>query len=567
MKPRHYQSAADDAVWRFLAEQSGNPVICLPTGAGKSLVIAMLCRQAVEFGARVIVLQHRKELITQNTEKIQILIPDIKIGIHSAGLKSRQCSEDIVCAGIQSVFRKALSLGRRELIIIDEAHLVSSDNETMYGQFLADVRAANPKARVIGLTATPFRTGEGPICGKGKLFSRICYECFTGDLINEGFLCPITNKPADAMVDTSLIKTRGGEFIEHDAQQAFDTTDNVTAACKEIVAKCHDRHSVLVFSAGVAHANHIVEELGHLTDEVVGIVTGETFAMERSATLAAFKRGELRWLVNCDVLTTGFDAPCIDAICVLRATLSPGLFCQMVGRGLRRHESKTSCLVLDFGENIKRHGSLDDKNYGRFSVAANPGKPTAAEANGRGKQCPNCLQDVPARSAECLDCGFIFPVKHESSADSESQITGDTPPEVWNVVRVTWARHIKKGNGDDPPTLRIDYDCQKPDGFMKQAISEWVCLSHEGYARTKACLWWQSRSIAPVPFDVYEGVEMMDRGACRNPATITTTREGRYFRIKSVEFSEDKPENWREADKPFEVLSDGFSGVGEDAPF
>lgn len=566
MQPRYYQSAADDAAWRFMAEQRGCPLIVLPTGAGKSLVIAMLCRQAVEFGARVVVLQHRKELIVQNTEKIQILIPEIKIGIYSAGLKSRQCSEDIVCAGIQSVFRKALSLGRRELIIIDEAHLVSSDDETMYGQFLADVRAANPRARVAGLTATPYRTGEGPICGKGKLFSRICYEIETGKLIDEGFLCPITNKPADATVDTSLIKTRGGEFIEHDAQQAFDTADNVTAACSEIVAKCMDRHSVLVFSAGVAHAEHIRDVLSDMTGEVVGIVTGETFAMERSATLAAFKRGELRWLVNCDVLTTGFDSPCIDAICVLRATLSPGLFAQMVGRGLRKHESKTNCLILDFGENIKRHGSLDDKNYGRFSVAANSGKPTAADNNGRGKQCPNCEQDVPARSADCPECGFSFPVVHQSSADDESQLTGETPPEAWNVTRVTWARHTKKGGGDALPTLRIDYDCLKGEGFMKQTISEWVCLSHEGYARTKACLWWQARSIVPVPLDVYEGIEMMDRGACRNPATITTTREGKYFRIKSVEFAEDKPEVWREADEPLEVLSE-FSGFGDDVPF
>jgi len=570
MQPRYYQTAANDAAWSYLAEKPGNPLIVLPTGAGKSLVIAMLCRQALEFGGRVVVLQHRKELIVQNTEKIQILMPNVRIGIFSAGLKSRQVSEDVVCAGIQSVYRKAFSLGRRELILIDEAHLVSSDDETMYGQFLSEVKTGNPQQRIVGLTATPFRASEGPMCGKNKLFQRICYEAFTGDLIREDFLCPITNKPsAFGSVDTSMIKTRGGEFIEQEMQKAFDTEDNVGAACLEIVEQCHDRKSVLVFSAGVAHANHIVEILGRITGEVVGIVTGETFPMERAATLSAFKRGELRWLVNCDVLTTGFDAPCIDAICVLRATLSPGLFAQMVGRGLRKHESKASCLVLDFGENIKRHGSLDDKNYGRFSVAANNGKITAADNNGRGKQCPNCEQDVPARSVDCPECGFIFPVKHLSSADDESQLTGETPPEVWQVTRVTWARHTKKGGGDALPTLRIDYDCLKGEGFMKQTISEWVCLSHEGYARTKACLWWQARSISPGPIDVYEGIDMLDRGACRNPATITTTREGKYFRIKSVEFSEDKPEAWRDADEPLEVLGDG-GGDGwddEEAPF
>jgi superfamily II DNA or RNA helicase len=887
--PRYYQTAANDAAWKYLNEQEGNCLIVLPTGAGKSLVIAMLCQQAIEFGCRVVVLQHRRELIVQNTEKIQILMPEIKIGIFSAGLKSRQVEEDVVCAGIQSVYRKAFSLGRRELILIDECftgetlidtpngkrridnmrcgdtlycaagvgivkavsckpaseiirielsngnslyctgrhkiftelgwknaeqlvlgegvfskqavcslwsgihtiqkerihllgkgvqssemllsilckeieepyeqssvstkdegisssysasayqarrersataigavgnsscvgrgmgiggrnsnwtlqrrfgisdvlqdrhceqdnqdgnrtgrgksqnirakktgreedgipgivrvvnisrekragstpvfnlhvsghpsyfangilahncHLVSSSDETMYGQFLSDSKTANPQQRVIGLTATAYRTGEGPLCGRNKLFQRICHESYTGDLIAEGFLCPITNKPADRMVDTSLIKTRGGEFIEHDAQLAFDTTDNVSAACAEIVTKCHDRKSVLVFASGVGHAEHITDTLSQMTGQTVMMVTGETFPMERAATLADFKAGRLRWLVNCDVLTTGFDAPCIDAICVLRATMSPGLFAQMVGRGLRKHESKNDCLVLDFGENIKRHGSLDDRNYGRATEGFGGGKnSSAAENNGRGKECPNCGQDVAARSAECLDCGFVFPVKHEASADHESAITGQTPPEVWNVVSVGCARHTKRNDPEAHPTLRIDYDCKKQGemkskinypckyelcgshqceyttngphielicsrcklhqkfvkktevecddgGMMKQTISEWVCIEHSGYARTKAGLWWQARSLVDCPDDITEAIDLIRRGALRNPATITTEREGKYFRIKSVEFSEEKPTAWREADEPVEVLSDG-DGFDE-APF
>jgi DNA repair protein RadD len=565
MIPRYYQTAANDAAWTYLAEQPGNPLIVLPTGAGKSLVIAMLCQQAREFDARVVVLQHRKELIQQNAEKIQILIPEIKIGIYSAGLKSKQVQEDIVCAGIQSVFRKALSLGRREMILIDEAHLCSSEDETMYGQFLADVKLGNPKQRLAGLTATPFRTGSGPLCGRNKLFQKICYESYTGDLIQQGFLCPITNRPADKTVDTSLIKMRGGEFIENEMQSAFDTTDNVSAACKEIVAKCQGRHSILVFAAGVAHAEHVAETIRQNSGEVVGIVTGETFAMERSATLADFKRGSLRWLVNCDVLTTGFDAPCIDAICVLRATMSPGLFAQIVGRGLRKHESVTNCLVLDFGENIKRHGSLDDPNYGRSSAAFTGTRTSPAENNGRGKECPNCGLDVAARSAECGDCGFVFPVKHESQADTESEITGKTPPEIWTVARVTWARHTKKGGGDALPTLRIDYDCTQGEGFMKETVSEWVCIEHSGYAQTKAGLWWEARSKTYCPQTVADAITMLYANVCRHPATITTEMDGKYCRIKSVEFTTEKPE-LVELDPDASAVR-VFSGFDDDVPF
>jgi DNA repair protein RadD len=284
--------------------------------------------------------------------------------------------------------------------------------------------------------------------------------------------------------------------------------------------------------------------------------------------LSDFKRGQLRWLVNCQVLTTGFDAPCIDAICVLRATMSPGLFAQIVGRGLRKHESKSSVLILDFGENIKRHGSLDNKNYGRSSAEFTGMKAGPAEQNGRGKECPNCGLDVAARSAECEDCGFIFPVKHESQADHESAITGQAEPETWKVHRVTWARHTKKaGPGEgSPPTLRVDYDCSRGGGDMKQTISEWVCVEHTGYARTKAGLWWQARSIADCPETVSEATHLMDRGCCRNPASITTDKDGRWYRIKSVEFDTDRPAEWADEDEPVEVLSE-FVGFDDDIPF
>jgi DNA repair protein RadD len=563
--PRKYQQEAHDAAWKYLAEQAGNPIVVLPCGAGKSLVIAMLCRQALEFEARVVVVAHRKELLQQNLSAVKSLLPDVSAGIYSAGLKSRETKADVVIAGIQSVYRKAFDLGERSLILLDECHLVSDDDDTMYKQFISDIRSVNQKSRVIGLSATPFRLGSGPLCGRNKTFQKICHESFTGDLINQGFLCPITNKPSEVQVNLSGLQLRGGEFIEKEMQAVFDTEGNTLAACQETVAKCNDRHSVIVFSSGVAHAEHIAEILNRLTGERVGVVTGETIPIERAALLSDFKSMSLRWLVNCDVCTVGFDAPNIDCVVVMRATMSPGLWSQICGRVLRKHPSKTNGLVLDFGLNAARHGSIDDKNYGRASTGFTGTRTSPAENNGRGKECPNCGQDVAARCSECLDCGFVFPVKHEASADHESAITGQTPPEVWTVCSVGCARHTKKNDPEAHPTLRIDYDCQQ-DGMMKQTISEWVCIEHSGYARTKAGLWWQARSLLDCPDDITEAIDLFRRGALRNPATITTEREGKYFRIKSVEFAEEKPTAWREADEPVEVLSEGFNGFDE-APF
>ena len=550
MIPRHYQKAAHDATWQYLSNQNGEPLIVLPTGAGKSLVIAMLVEQAREFDARVIVLQHRKELIEQNAEKIQILLPKIKVGVYSAGLNSRDTNADVVCAGIQSVHSKAHEFGRRELILIDEVHLVSGNDDSMYGKFLADIRAINPRARMVGLTATPFRTGEGPICGKNKLFQRICYEAFTGDLIREGFLCPVTNKPADATVDTSKIKQRGSEFISSEMAKAFDSGDKVALACGEIVAKCHDRHSVLVFSAGVEHAEHVADTLRTLTGERVGLVTGDTLSIERVTTLADFKAGGLRWLVNCDVLTTGFDAPCIDAIAILRATMSPGLFAQIVGRGLRKHDKKTECLILDFGGNIARHGSIDDPNYGRATPGSGSGG-SGVEKNGRGKECLNCGIDVPSSDKECPECGFRFPDepkdRHDETADDTSTLTGMPDPEQWEVVGCTWGIHTKRNAPQDAPrTLRVDYNVQPMDSdggnLVQKVVSEWVCFEHTGFARTKAGLWWRVRSEHPEPNTIDDAVAYLDRHVARVPSTLTTQDEGKYTRIVSVEFIDKKPD-------------------------
>jgi DNA repair protein RadD len=567
LTPRYYQAEANAAVWRYLCQDSGNPLVVLPTGAGKSLVIAMMIEQARAFDGRVIVLQHRKELIEQNASELRELMPGVSVGIYSAGLNSRQTSHDVLMAGIQSSYKRAAEIGERHLIVIDEAHLVSPDDETMYGQFLSECKTLNPKCRVVGLTATPFRTGEGPLCGRTKLFQKPVYEAFTGDLIDQGFLCQITNKAADTEVNTEGIKTRGGEFIESDMQAVFGMVDNVKAACIETVAKCHDRKSILVFTSGVKHAEDVVRILEELTGERVGLITGETLAMERAGILADFKSQDLRWLVNCDVLTTGFNAKCVDAIAIMRATMSPGLFAQIVGRGLRLHPAKVNTLILDFGENIKRHGSIDDRNFGRASEEKRGQAARAAALNGRGKPCPACGLDVASNAREC-ECGFIFPVNHEGTADKSSQLTGQTPPEVWTVVSCGWGKHTKRSDSDAPPTLRIDYECRHADtegGLMTTKISEWVCIEHEGYARLKAVGWWQCRSAAEVPDTVDQALSLLNRGAGRMSAQITTTKDGKYFRIQSCEFVDEIPEEWAEET---EAESFGeFSGFGADVPF
>lgn len=533
MQLRDYQSEAVNATWAWLCTQAGNPLIVLPTGGGKAILCAQLAKDALGFGVRVLILAHRKELLEQNADKVARLLPGVDVGIYSAGLKSRDTDHDIVCAGIQSCWKRAGDFGARQLVVIDEAHLIATSGEGMYRKFLDDIRAINHKARLVGLTATPYRTGEGSLIGPHKLFQGISYEAKIPRLIDGGYLSPITSKSAEASADTSGLKIRGGEFVAGEVEQLFGVEATVRAAVAELVAKVAGRKSVLVFAAGVGHASQVAEEIHRVTGETVGVVTGETFAMERASFLSLFRRGSLRWLVNVDVLTTGFDAPNIDAIAVLRATCSPGLFAQICGRGFRLAPGKSDCLVLDFGENIKRHGPLDSSDYGALKT-----KRLMMEQSGPTRTCPNCGEVVPISATECA-CGFLFPrqatPRHGEQAGSDAILTTQIEPEHWVVEAVSMRLWTRKKDGSR--TLRVDYECQR-DGvsgnLAAEVISEWICLEHEGFAGRKASEWWRKR-CREIPESIEHAVELFDRGAVATPRAITTRKEGKFYRITAYQ--------------------------------
>lgn len=548
MEPRWYQSEANAAAWQYISSGTGNPLIVLPTGAGKSLVIGLLIRQAIEWQQQVLVLAHRKELLQQNAEKIQALA-GIPVGLNSAGLKQRDYSSPVICCGIQSVYRDAAEFGKRGLVVVDEAHLISDDSRSMYGQFLQELRECNSRLFCVGLTATPYRTNEGSLCGPDRMFSGVCYEAKTGTLIEAGYLSRLTNNPADSQADLKGVAVRGGEFVAAEMERAFTGDKIIHDACCELTIACEHRKSILVFCAGVSHAEQVSLALRDLTGQDVGLVTGETPAMERQQTLTNFRAGRLRWCVNVDVLTTGFDAPSIDAVAVLRATMSPGLFAQIVGRGLRLAEGKTDCLILDFGGNLQRHGALDSDDYGVSKPREKDG--SAAPS----KCCPKCKNECSLSAMRCPECGHIFvkqmdsSPRHGTEMDTKSAIVGELPPQWYDVERVDWHLHQKRGAPEKPPTLCVSYqvsDENMPPGNLAWlVVREWVCFEHAGFAGNKAAKWWRDRSSLPTPTTVAEAVAAMNRGACRNPSRLLVKKDGQFDRIEKAEFTDDKPQGMK----------------------
>ena len=517
---------------------------------GKSLVLAQIAKDSVEkWNGRVLILAHVKELLEQNADKIRKLCPELKIGIYSAGLRSRDTTEQVIVAGIQSVYNKACELDAFDLVVVDEAHAISGEGDGMYRTFLADMKVINPHVRVIGLTATPFRLKGGLICKPENILNEICYEAGLKEMIQQGYLSPLISRAGRAEANLANLHIRGGEFISDEVAAAMDNDALVTSACREIVELTRDRKSVLIFTASVDHCKHVAEKIQAFSGKECAIVTGDTSPAERAEIIARFKgefipadlfgtpKPPLKFLANVNVLTTGFDAPNTDCVVMLRPTNSPGLLIQCAGRGTRLspETGKSSCLFLDYGGNILRHGPLD------MIKVKEPGSGKGGDAPA--KKCPQCLALIHAGYTACPECGYVFPPKENNdkmtrTASSAGVISGQVDYTDYEVLDVYYCVHEKRGaDPDAPKTMRVDYQV----GF-NEFKSEWVCPEHTGYARGKFEKWWHERAAlgCPMPRSAREAVSLANEGLLAAPESITvkTIAGERFERVTGFRLKE-----------------------------
>ena len=545
---RPYQEAVKTAVYDHLRLRDDNPCAVVPTAGGKTPIMASICKDAVgQWNGRVLILAHVKELLEQSADKLRTVCPEIEFGVYSAGLKRRDTRNPVIVAGIQSVYRRACELESFDLVMVDEAHLIPADGEGMYRQFLADAKVINPALRIVGFTATPFRLKTGPICTPDGFLNHVCFEVGVRELIRDGYLCPLLTKAGINKADFGQLHVRGGEFVADEVENLMDDERLVAAACGETVGHTGDRQAVLIFASGIKHGEHIVRVLAEQHGIQCGFVTGETPTAERDAVLGRFRRGELKYLCNVNVLTTGFDAPHIDCVALVRPTLSPGLYYQMVGRGFRLHPGKQNCLVLDFGGNVLRHGPVDDL---RIKPVSN------GDGDAPAKECPECLALIAAGYATCPQCGYVFPpperTKHEAKASEAGILSGQVTTTKYQVQDVCYSVHTKRGAPDDAPkTMRVDYKV----GWHEYK-SEWVCFEHDGYARQKAVAWWQRHSPDPIPDTAERAVEVAQSGGLAETRGITvrTVAGDDFERITDYELGV----------LPEPIASDGYCGYDPD---
>lgn len=526
-----------DLCWQSRAE--ANPIVVVPTGGGKSILIAESARRCLQRrrGARVIVATHVQELVDQNYRAMRRVWPDAPTGVYAAGLGRKDTWAQITFASVQSIYRSYADLGRTDLLMIDEAHLVSRKASGMYSQLIAGLREINPDCQLVGYTATPWRMDSGyltePYGDDPPLFDEIAYEISLLELIADGFLSPPVSIATKAQQSVKGVAKRGGEFVEADLDKAVNTRALNERIVRESVERSEGRRKWLCFGVTIDHCTRLADEFMR-QGIPAAMVSGETPKGERRALIKAFREGKLRVLTSVNVLGTGFDVPDVDMIIAARPTCSPGLWLQQAGRGLRTADGKDNCLILDFAGNTLRFGLLDQIK----GISKREKKAPVEEVSV--KSCELCGAYSPKTSEYCTGCGAAFPAPQKAPQDRESKLVAkahdgrvatDLTELQWRpVLGVSYHRHSKPGK---PDSLRVTY--QVPGEFF--GISQWVCLEHHGeIAQKYAHSWW--RRAAPgtsIPATVSEALAMAPH-TIPCPRRILVRPEGRFWRIEKADY-------------------------------
>lgn len=568
---RDYQKEGVERLFSYLADQRGGaPLICLPTGTGKSIIIAAALDRLRSVGKRCVVLSHTKEIISQDSQAFQKYCYGADYGICCAGLGRRDLDKDITFATIASAYgtvkRNEHAFGRIDCLIVDEAHRVSTRKQAVYQQFIERKRVDNPGLTVIGLTATPWRLGSGLLTDKPRIgtriFTDIIWDVTQGDhynkFVHQGYLAPLVPPATRFSLDTSKLKVdkARGDYREGDIEALFVEQKGLIPALEEAVERGAGRKKWLVFTASVNLALQTCEAL-NLMGVPSCVVHGNMSDRERDDVIERFRNDQsIRAIVNCEVLTTGFDVPEIDLLLMLRPTASPGLWVQMLGRGTRPAPGKIDCLVLDFAQNVQRLGTINRPNLENIHSgggvwecdakcetekdgichALNSSHDLTCQRPGchgvhpkHRVECPTCgaFNLSSLEEIHCWNCGAELPAATDEKetnspreapeltetaeeSDIQSDDWGDADDEcqVMLVKRVTYSKHYKGGDKGNKPTLKIVYCGVDRRGNRVPEVRRWVAFeSPNDYARASAAeAWMQHGGSLPIPENVDEAL-------------------------------------------------------------
>lgn len=402
---RAYQQEAVDEAIDHIKKRLSPCLLELATGSGKSLIVSAIAKylKSVAPGKRVLCIAPSRELILQNHSKYVTWYKE-PASIYCSSAGSKELRHQVIFASPLTAMKNIRIIAHLGVsgIIIDEAHGVTPTMLELIKQvqeYEVNGTKPNENVRVIGMTATPYRTGTGYIYAKDctgeneilhddskardPYYSRLLYRVSAGELVEQGYLTKPVIGETDEHYDTSKLETdRNGSFTAASVAKAFNGNTKTERIVNKVMSFAENRKGVMFFAATISHAEEIAS---YLPSHDVRVITGKLKKADREKFINDFKARRVKYLVNVDVLTTGFDSPHVDLIAILRATESPGLLQQIIGRSLRLCEGKEDALVLDYAENIERHGLENDIFTPEIKTNRKPGEGIEIQV-----ECPAC---------------------------------------------------------------------------------------------------------------------------------------------------------------------------------
>ncbi len=517
MKLRDYQEEAISQIWKEINEK--RTALCvLPTGSGKSILIAELIKKSmsVKPDIKVLVLFNKVTLLAQLAERFKNILGEETVGIYCGSMDEKDSSRTVTVGSIQSVKPEALNYN---LIIIDETHALDEE-KGRYQKLLTHQMEMNPKTRVVGFTATPFRL-NGFIYGKNKFFERICYTRNLSYFIQKGFLVQPVAKEPDHVFDTSKFRILRGEYRQEDIDAQAMNEAMARDQVSDALNRMQSRQKVVWFCSSINHAE-LIKKILISFGETASIIHSKLDWDRREKEQRYFENDINRHLVNVTVVTEGFDLPKIDCIVLMRPTRSPVIMVQACGRGLRPWGDKKDCLILDYSNVISTIGPLEDpviQKSGRGKVELQ--KPT--------KTCPECRTIVHPAVMECPSCGFSWPkleaTKINLSPDEAAQFLKSKLISA-EVMAVRLSLHESKAGNK---CIKISYQL-KGSLFMAE-VPEYFAHENE-YAYKKF-------SIRAMDLGIKITSDYLDQVKYQPtiiPKQINYIMDGKYPKIKSLIF-------------------------------
>jgi len=550
LQERWYQVEASQSLFDALKNDSeSNPVVVIPTGGGKTIILCQVVDLILTDNPyeKVLIVSHDKRILRQNHEALEDFF-EIEIGLYCSGLGSKEIKK-ITVASIQSIYKCPELFEGYGTILVDECHLVTIKQSGMYRSFLD----ALGQHQVGGLTATDFRTGHGYIHkGKGALFNEVAYDLSSTEnfnrLVTEGYLSELYSKPTGMKMKTDGLKKLGGDFSQKDMSVNLDRDELTDAA---VLEACHYGKKYkrwLCFAIDIAHAENIKERF--IAHGVKADCVHSKSDQDDELTINKFRRGEIRVLIGIGMLTTGLDIPDIDMIILLRPTQSPVLHIQMTGRGLRvvyaegmpidtieqrldaiRKGPKQHCLVLDFAGNVSRLGPINH-------ISIEQKDPSKGGGQAITKECPDCSMITHGSAKECENCGHEFQFKQllQASADNIEIVSKRKRMRIEDNCR-TWAdvdsinydRHVSRIGS--PDQVVVIYKC----GMT--IVREYINIDHKGYAKHHARNWidfrWEDKN-GKAPSTVSEFLRL--KAFFKSPEKIYVDTRGQWPEIVDAIF-------------------------------